>query len=187
MDPIDDCRRALEAAGRVIATVDPDDLDKPTPCDGWTVRRLLSHMIGMCDDFATGLRGEPPAEQPAEDRTFEPVDEHFDRASQAVLAEWRQPGALDKTIVTPFATFPAAIGVRVFIGDELIHTWDLATALGAEFEMDEDLALAQFEMMKSFYNPENRGPDKYFDLATAVHPDASIQDQLIALSGREVR
>ena len=58
----------------------------------------------------------------------------------------------------PFSTLPAAIGVRVFAGDQLIHGWDLATALGQPFQIPEDLAAAQLEMMRQYYDPSSRGP-----------------------------
>ena len=32
--------------GAVIASVRPDDMDRPTPCDAWTLRNLLNHIIG---------------------------------------------------------------------------------------------------------------------------------------------
>ncbi len=87
-------------------------------------------------------------------------------------------------LALPFSTLPAAIGVRVFIGDQLIHAWDLATALDQPFQIDEDLAATQLEMMRQYYDPANRGPDAAFDLAADWGDPASTSDQLIALSGR---
>ena len=105
-------------------------------------------------------------------------------ASAAALQGWRTTEWAEMMLALPFSTLPAAIGVRVFVGDQLIHTWDLATALGQPFQIDEDLAASQLEMMRQYYDPANRGPDAAFDLAADWGDPVTTSDQLIALSGR---
>ena len=105
-------------------------------------------------------------------------------ASGAALEAWQTTEWAEMMLALPFSTLPAAIGVRVFIGDQLIHAWDLATALGQPFQIDEDLAATQLEMMRQYYDPANRGPEAAFDLAADWGDPASPSDQLIAMSGR---
>ena len=38
--------RALGATGKLVDGVTADQLDLPTPCDGWSVRELLNHIVG---------------------------------------------------------------------------------------------------------------------------------------------
>ena len=45
--------------GAVIASVRPDDMDRPTPCDAWTLRNLLNHVIGGAMMFADAFGGGP--------------------------------------------------------------------------------------------------------------------------------
>ena len=185
MNPIEECHVALDAAQRVVDQVDRVDLGKGTPCADWDVRALVTHMIWMCDLFAKGLSGVEQGDvtQP-DDLTAGDSGAAFRRASAAAMDAWRAGPWDDKLLVLPFATMPATIARRIFIGDQLIHTWDLATALGRTCTMDETLAAQQLEMMQQYYNAESRGPDRPFDLATDCADGATTQDRLIALSGR---
>ena len=69
--------------------------------------------------------------------------------------------------------------------DQMIHTWDLARALGRPYTMDEDLASATLKLMQERYDPKQRGPGKNFAAAVPSPDDASVQDRLLALSGRQ--
>ncbi len=183
-DPVADCQRAVDTAQQVLGAVSAGDLDRPTPCASWAVRDLVAHMIWMCQVFAAGLHGDdmPPAPGPIGD---DPAATYA-AAAAAAMDGWRTADWQDMTLALPFSQLPAAIGVRVFVGDALIHSWDLATALGRPFRIDDDLAATQLEMMQRFYDADNRGPDAAFDLAKACPPDASAGDRLIALSGRDL-
>jgi uncharacterized protein (TIGR03086 family) len=200
MDDIDEARRVVADARDVLATVTAADLGRSTPCAAWDVRALADHMIGMCLAFtdafeAAGARAAAGDDAPAPpepsgvvpsagDLDAVPPVDRYAEASDATLVAWADPGWRGQVLVLPFGSLPAEIAVRVFIGDQLIHTWDLATALGRSFTMDLDLATTQLELMRRFYDPANRGPYRSFDLATEVAVTASVQDQLIALSGR---
>jgi uncharacterized protein (TIGR03086 family) len=185
MSRIDDCQRALDGARAMIASVRPDELATATPCEGWDVRALLNHMIGVCQQFASMLRGETldPSFGNADLAGDDPAGA-YGRAADDLMAEWRAPGALDKTLDMPFGQMPAALGVRIVISDQTIHTWDLAKALGRPHTMDENLAAGTFELMKQRYDPAQRGPGKAFAQAVECPEDAPLQDRLIALSGR---
>lgn len=39
--------RSLALAAEVITTVQPEQLVLATPCAGWTLRRLLEHVVGQ--------------------------------------------------------------------------------------------------------------------------------------------
>jgi uncharacterized protein (TIGR03086 family) len=184
LEAIDHCGRSVEAAQAVIDTVTSTDLRRPTPCAHWEVRDLLAHMIWMQRVFAGGLTGgEIPDE--AAPITDDPAGEYA-AASATALAGWREVDWPAMTLRLPFSELPAAIGVRVFIGDNSIHTWDLATALGQPFEIDDELAGPQLDLMQQFYDPTNRGPASSFDLATPAPPGATTTERLIALSGRQL-
>jgi uncharacterized protein (TIGR03086 family) len=182
-DPVQDCGRAVDVVGPVVAQVAAADLDRPTPCAQWDVRALVEHLIWMCDVFAAGLAGADPPGAPVPLGDDDPMA-RYTVSSAAALQGWQTTEWADMMLALPFSTLPAAIGVRVFVGDQLIHGWDLATALGRTFAMPADLAAAQLEMMRQYYDPANRGPEAAFSLATDCPPDASAQDQLLALSGR---
>jgi len=184
LEAIDHCRRSVDAAQAVVDTVSADDLDRPTPCRDWKVRDLLAHMTWMSRVFAGGLTGGDVPDAPSE-LGPDPAGD-FAEASATALAAWRDVDWSAMNLRLPFSELPAVIGVRVFIGDNSIHTWDLTTALGRPFEIDEALAGPQLDLMQQFYDPTSRGPDASFDLAAPCPPGASTTERLIALSGRRL-
>src|ERR1700759_3055435 len=70
-------RAAVLAAAAVACRIRPGDLGRATPCDGWTVAGLLSHLSVQHRGFAAAARGEggdlaiwappPPAPDPVAD------------------------------------------------------------------------------------------------------------------------
>ena len=60
MDPLTQLEQLGPHLGGVVAGITPDQLDNPTPCDDFTVRGVLEHMIGGATAFAAAYRGEEP-------------------------------------------------------------------------------------------------------------------------------
>jgi uncharacterized protein (TIGR03083 family) len=56
-DLLDGCRRAVAGARALVEGVRPEDLAKPTPCEGWDVRTLIGHLVGVAENFTNALRG----------------------------------------------------------------------------------------------------------------------------------
>src|SRR6266508_4015388 len=161
MDPIGDCQRTLDRARATIATVQPEELNSPTPCSDWDVKGLINHMIGVCNMFAGGLKGTAQAGDftgsgGGDLAGVNPLGA-YGRAADALMQEWRAPGALEKTLKMPFGDMPGTMVASIVVGDQTIHTWDLAKALGRPYTMDEDLASATLQMMQQFDSPDMRG------------------------------
>ena len=60
MDPLAQLEQLGPHLGGVVAGITPDHLDDPTPCDDFTVRGVLEHMIVGATAFAAAYRGEAP-------------------------------------------------------------------------------------------------------------------------------
>lgn len=45
-DPVVDLGRAFEAVGELIARIEPEQWNAPTPCTEWTVRDVVGHLVG---------------------------------------------------------------------------------------------------------------------------------------------
>ncbi len=95
------------------------------------------------------------------------------------------PGTLERTLVTPIGEMPAAVASNIVLADQLLHTWDLARALGRPHTMDADLAETTLQMMQRMMQPEFRGPGKGFAAEVPCPENASIQERLVAFSGRQ--
>ena len=91
---------------------------------------------------------------------------------------------MEKSVTLRAGSIPAPNAAQILTSDQLLHTWDLAKALGRPYQMDEDLAAATLEGLQRRYDPAQRGPGKGFAERVDVPENASTQDKLIALSGR---
>jgi uncharacterized protein (TIGR03086 family) len=186
MDLVDLYRRSLaEFTGRV-RQVRPDQWPGPTPCLGWDVHDLVNHLVNeerwsvelmagatiaeVGDRFDGDLLGGDPI-QAAEDAA--------EQADQAVSA----PGSLDRTVHLSFGATPAEEYVRQLLADHLVHSWDLAAAVGADRRLDPELVRAcagWFADREELYRQAGVvGP------RVDLPEPASEQDRLLAAFGRD--
>jgi len=150
-------------------------LDRATPCDGWDVRSLLNHVLDTQRYFTGAARGEdapPPSPVPPTLLGDDPVAT-FERSRSDLLGAFAEPGAIEKT--------GPALGIAC--ADQLLHGWDLATAIGQDATMPEGLPALAYEMIHGRFSDEQR--QGIFKPAVPVAPDASAQDRLLAYTGRD--
>lgn len=185
MDLLDLFDRATEWTATKVAGAQ-DQLDANTPCDEWSVRRLLDHMLFAQQMFASGPSGgtiAPPAGPPPELVGNDPAGQ-YEEARKATVHAYSQPGVLEGTLKGSAGDVPAAQILGIAFCDQLIHGWDLAKATGQDTTMPLDLASAALTMLNGRLPDEARGPGKNFKAAVSVPDDASDQDKLIAYCGR---
>lgn len=186
MDSIGMCQRTIDAAGEMIASVRAGELAKPTPCSAWQVRALINHMTAGNYVFAEALAGtKPKLPDDMPDLLGDDPGAAYAEAASALMDGWRALGALERTLPLPFADIPASVGINIYLMDQLIHTWDLARALGSEYLMDADLAEVALETVKQTLRPEFRGPGGPFGPEIACATDAPVQERLLAFTGRQ--
>jgi uncharacterized protein (TIGR03086 family) len=177
-DPIDLLERATCRAGAVIACVTPEQLSAPTPCSEWTVQALIDHMIGGPQYLLNALTGSPPSPHSGAS-----IDAYRAGVASA-LAELREPGALERTCTSPLGfewTIEQATAGTFM--DQLIHTWDLATATGQDATLDPELVAICTAMFLP-HMPEMGRAGGLVGPAIAVAPDASPQEKLLSAMGR---
>jgi len=188
-DQVQNTQRALDGALRLIESASAADLTKPTPCSEWDVRGLIDHMIGVVQNFASGFTGGPPlttaAGKSLPGTSGDDPAAAYQQAADTLLSAIREPGALDKTLKLPFGEMVGGQAINIVIGDQSIHTWDLAKALGKPYTMDDDLAHGILDMMHKLLQPGFRGEGKGFGEEVPCPESAPIQDRLLAFSGRQ--
>ncbi len=185
MDLLDLFERGTAWTGAKIAGAQ-DQLEASTPCDEWTVRGLLNHLLWGQQMFASGPTGgtiAPPSDQPPELVGDDPAVQ-YEEARKATLAAYSQPGVLEGMVKGGEGDVPAAQILGIAFCDALIHGWDLGKATGQDTTMPPDLASAALQMLDGRVPDEARGPGKNFRKAVAVPDDASDQDKLIGYCGR---
>jgi len=153
------------------------DLDGPTPCDEWDVRRLLNHMLDTQRYFLSNAHGEdapPPSPTPPQLLSGDPLRD-FTRSRADMLAAFGEAGVIEKT--------GPSLGIA--FSDQLLHGWDLAEATGQDSAMPAGLAEAAYNMIHGRFTDEQR--KGVFKPAIAVADDASPQERLLAYTGRAGR
>lgn len=180
---------AFAGTRAVMEQVRPDQLDHPTPCASWDVRRLINHIIGGSHWFAiTTNAGASPDVDETEDTDYAAGDmlTAYDEGIKAALEAFGTPGALEKTVALPFGEFPGAAFMALATVDHFVHGWDLVKATGQPPTFDEGLAgrlLAQVRVMvpDQFRGPD---PDAPFGPKVEIADSAPNSDQLAAFLGR---
>ncbi len=177
MDPIELYKRAATAAAALARSVEPAQRGASTPCSEWDVAALLDHMAGGGAYLMGALGGDPGVAAAWPDES----------AVEACMAALREPGALERRCMSPanfeWSVAEAAAGTAM---DQLIHTWDLAVATGADRTLDSEVAAAIVAMFVPMM-PEMGRQAGFVGPEITVAADAPAQDRLLGAMGRDPR
>ena len=162
-----------------MASVSSGDWDVATCCDGWTVTELVEHVIGA-------QRMVPKALGATGDIDVEGDDllEVWRTVRAAAEAAFRAPGALDEPVTLPFGEMPAKDGLGFPTGDLLVHTWDLARAIGVDDRLSPEACTVTFGRLQPL-DEVLRSPG-FFGPKLVPADGADAQDTLLAFVGRQV-
>jgi uncharacterized protein (TIGR03086 family) len=192
MEPDEQLALMLPILTNIVGRIEPSQLDLPTPCAAFNVRGVIDHMIGGARAFSPAFRGDqssegaeaepaPAAQQPA---AVHPAA-GFRAAMADLLGSVQSPGALTRTVKSPFGEVPGAVFARFVVFDGLIHGWDLATSTGQPYDPPEALVAEVDAFARQALAPEMRDGDTF--AAEAVAPGgATTLLGLVAFSGRAV-
>ena len=177
--------RALDQTAGLIAAVDTSQAEWPTPCAGWDVRALVSHLTGQdLRNFLISARGESADWQvPAEKIGADWTAAFRDRAAP-LRAAWRAAD-LDRLVAGLGGEAPLRARADQQITELAVHDWDLAKATGQPAELDPALAEHALRWSRGMLRPEFRGPDKAFGVEVPVADDAPVYDRLAGWFGRD--
>ncbi|MGH9193160.1 MAG: TIGR03086 family metal-binding protein [Acidimicrobiales bacterium] len=185
MDMIDLFDRATAWTAINVAGAE-GQLHAATPCDEWSVRRLIDHLLAGQATFASGPSGgtvAPPVGPPPQLVGNDPAAQ-YEHARKATLNAYAPPGVLEGTVKGRTGEVPAAMVLGLAFCDQLIHGWDLATATGQDTTMPADLVAVAWQMLDGQIAATDRGPGKNFKAAVTVPEGAGEQDRLLAYCGR---
>ena len=178
MDLLVSLDHTFQHAGDVIARFTPEQLDHATPCDEWTVRDLLGHMIGVVGLFGTMAGGAPP--EPFE--LGPDPGSQFRELSRGTLAAWGRPGVFDEVLDSRAGSMPGRALASINLLDTATHSWDLARATGQPAELPDDVARAALEASRQVVSDELR--EGRFGPPVPAPDGAGPTDQLVAYLGR---
>ncbi|HEV2309419.1 MAG TPA: TIGR03086 family metal-binding protein [Acidimicrobiia bacterium] len=171
-------RGALTGFTTVVRQVPDDAWHVPTPCREWDAAALVEHVIGFHQYLLLsplGVRAHRPREGTLA---------RWLATEEAIRSVLDDPEALER----PASFFDGATRrpvelLAALADDTLVHTWDLARAVGLPDRLEPracGLAYARAQRVP----PDQRGSTMY-QPAVAVPEDADTQDHLLGLLGRD--
>ena len=135
---------AEQFGARVEATPD-DKWDEASPCEGWKARDVVAHVIGGQRNLIASIEGTELGEVPPDADPKQLWRESMPR----LMAALRTPGALEKMVPGPMGDMPIEFMLGRFLSnDVLVHTWDLARAVGGDERLDQDAVGHAYEGLK---------------------------------------
>jgi uncharacterized protein (TIGR03086 family) len=174
--------RVCDRFGEAVAAA-AGKWDRPSPCPDWDARGVLEHVIGFHDVLLLRPMNEKPAR---------PHDDPLQRwlvTKDALEALLGRPAFFDEPIDLPAvgnnlaSQLEAAPLVAGLTQDVLVHTWDLARAVGADDRLDPDLC--EYYLRRLPADPQALVRSGMFGPAVQLETDEEPQTQLLARLGRE--
>jgi len=201
IDPRSAFAATIPVAAEVIDAVRAEHLALPTPCDGMTVEDLLSHLMMVADRVASAGRGDELATWSTEGPKLGLIE--WAPAWRAVAAtavdEWSDDTRLERSTPLPWTTLPGRGVVAIYTNELVVHTWDLATAIGASASWpDEVLDVASAAIHSQLpdadrtpmwaamaaHMPEGIAWESPFSNAVEISDDSTPVARVMAWNGR---
>ncbi|CCH34627.1 TIGR03086 family metal-binding protein [Actinosynnema sp. NPDC047251] len=182
-------RLAALAAAPVLEIIDaitPDQLDAPTPCAEYDVRRLIGHLLFWGPSLEAAARKEAVTPAGAEaDVDLTDWRPRLRAQLERTAAAWSAPEAWQGvTVLGSPNEMPAAMIGGMTVGEIVVHGWDLATAVDRTPSWDvEVLEFVHADLVGSAPVAREMG---LFGPEVPVAEDAPLLDRLLGLTGRKV-
>ncbi|MFE0422601.1 TIGR03086 family metal-binding protein [Streptomyces sp. NPDC058953] len=169
-----------------VHAVRADQWGEATPCTDWSVRDLVNHLTAeqlwvpdLVTDGATiadvgdGYDGDVLGRDPRA---------AWDAAARAAKRAFAAPGALKRTVQLSYGETPAVAYCAQMTTDAVVHSWDLARAIGAPERLPEDLVAFALDEVTPY--AAQLSATGLFAPPIEPPPGDSHQTRLLALLGR---
>lgn len=155
--------------------------EHPAPCDGWVARDVVRHLVEWVPPFLSAGAGVGVPAGPSVDD--DPVGA-WTNLADAVQALLDDPVVAQREVELEHLgrrSIEDAVGT-IFLGDVLIHTWDLSRATGLDESLDpaivSEMLVGMQPMDAMLRQSGHYGPK------VEVADDADDQTKLVAFTGR---
>lgn len=180
-------KQATQHLIQLVEQIEDHQRNSPTPCSEWTVHDLVNHIANEYLWMPPLFAGETIAE----------VGNRFDgdilgenpklalrQAAEKSVVVVGDPQMLSKTVQLSFGETPGSDYLDQILLDSVIHSWDLASALGVDRRISSKLLQAAWDYLGPRAEDwRNSGAFmQAFQLNDAQKED--LECRLLALTGR---
>ncbi len=166
-------QQAADNFDRHLQAVTDEQWSGATNCGEWTVRELVDHAVHWQGVIGTVVGAEVTPGDP------------WDKVRPAIEEALGDPSSLEGVIEGgAFNGMPKHQALGVGVGDLLIHSWDLATAIGGDTALPDDAVEAVYMGLQRM-PPQMLRAETMFGPEIAMPDDASAQDKLLGFVGRQ--
>lgn len=178
-------QQAIDGLDRRVQAVADDQWDRSTPCTEWDVRTLVNHVVGELRWIPPLLAGRTIADvgdELAGDLLGPQPKRAWADASHRAIETSLQQGAMDRMVHLSSGDRRADAYLAEVATDVIIHTWDLARAIGADERLDG--GLVQFAQTTLQPHVEEWRAAGALGPAVEVPRGADPQSAFLAMVGR---
>lgn len=177
--------KAIYGFDHVARLARPEQWDNPSPCEGWTARHVIGHVLAIQRYFVSLVEGTAPPMSVMKDTHLNAPGDAYEAwasARDAVLEAVDQPGVLHR-VVNGFGG-PTSVDdmIGFNVADTTIHSWDLARALGVDDRLDPACVARATANAASVADRLRQAG--MFGAEVDIPADADAQAHLLALTGR---
>jgi uncharacterized protein (TIGR03086 family) len=172
MDLIEQWQQTAEAFDRRQAAITDEQWDTPTPCSEWSVRQVVDHVVSAQARFGAMLGADV-----SEDATWPEVRD----AMAAAIAD---DSVMTRTVAVPgLGDLAGRQILEICTYDLLIHTWDVARAIGADERLPPEPVAGCHAWLQGLPVEILRSSGRFSD-AVDAEAEADEQVKMLAFAGR---
>ena len=168
-----------EAFDTRVRAAPPDRWSAQSPCSEWNARDLVVHVVDNHRRLLTQVTGVESNPMTAD----EEPKAAWTSAYGAMRALTGNPEAMQRSVQGPMGPMPLEEMLPQFVCmDMLVHTWDLARAVGGDERLDQESVREAFEALKPM-DAMIRQPN-VFGPKLDPPPGADLQTEFLYFLGR---
>ncbi|MEV0275771.1 TIGR03086 family metal-binding protein [Streptomyces sp. NPDC050610] len=177
---------ALDLFTERLRAVRPDQWGAATPCAEWTVRDLVNHLtveqLWVPSLVRDGSSIDAQGDAFDGDRLGDDPATTWVRAAAAARAAFAEPNALERTVHLSYGDSSAADYCAEMITDAVVHSWDLARAIGGDERLPGELV--SFAARQVAPHAADLAKSGLFAEPVEPPPGSDPQTKLLCLLGR---
>jgi uncharacterized protein (TIGR03086 family) len=136
---------ALASTRRYVAGIRDDQWGMASPCEDWTVRELVNHIVSgnfWAAELARGRTIEEVGDRLDGDVLGDSPLDAYDESSGAASAAFHMPGAMEAQCAVSYGPVSGEVYAGHRFIDVLIHGWDVAKGTGQDTRLAAELVEA---------------------------------------------